>query len=601
MNHEDITRATEFVVIASRKLVVGALTFFAAGAPAFAQGPMKSRSPLVNSPEQRVDSLFGSVIRRDGPGCAVGVWKNGTTVLSRGYGLASVEERRAITPRTTFDLGSASKPFTAVAALMLEQRGKLSLDDDVRRYVPELPNYGTPIRVRDLLQHTSGLRDYGALQMLSGRPVATMAEFLALIAAQRALHFTPGSQHEYSHSDYLLLGLVVERVAGVPFGDYLEREVLRPMGMAGSGVHDAREMALKQRGYGHVVSAAGSRIQFPRDWTIGGSNLYASVEDLARWDRNLEEPKVGGPEVIARMLGRPTLPSGDTIPYAYGLRLGTYRGLRTVSRGGHAAGTRTEIIRFPEQRFAVATLCNADHLEAGTIAQAVADIYLGPLMHPARARPVAPLPVAVSPHELTRYAGLYRPVNLPWNVVPIVVTDGKLGEVVFDGVRGDTVVIMTPAGAGRFFEIGTTGNVGIFSFRSAGADAPLRLEISWNGVDAESLERIADSVVWRPSQLALTEYAGSWLSDELDAIWQLESRREKLVLLRRGQPDLTLVPVERDQFMRVFGSWDHPLYAHLQFHRDGEGKLTHLILSTPPGEDSVRGLRFLPLKGRTGP
>ncbi len=514
-------------------------------------------------------------------------------MLTRGYGLASVEEGRAITPSTTFNLGSASKSFTALAALMLEKRGKLSLDDDVRRYVPELPDYGTPIRVRDLLQHTSGLRDYGALQTLSGRPVATMAEFLGLIAAQRTLHFTPGSQHEYSHSDYLLLGLIVERVARVPFGDYLEREVLRPMGMSGSGVHDLREIAVKQRGYGHVVSPGGSRMQFPRNRIIGGANLYASVEDLARWDGNFEEPNVGGPEVIARMLKRPTLPSGDTIPYAYGLRLGTYRGLRTISRGGHATGTRTEIIRFPEQRFAVATLCNADHLEAGRFAEGVADIYLGPLMRPGRGRPVAPIPVAVSPRELTRYTGLYRPVLQSWKLIPIVVTDGKLGEVVFDGVRGDSTFLMTPAGDGRFFEIGTTGNVGIFSFRSAGAGAPLRLEISWNGVHAESLERLADSVVWRPSTGALQEYAGTWLSHELDASWTLESRGEKLILRRQGQPELALLPVVRDQFMRGFGSWVSPLNAQLQFHRDSAGKLTHLIVSTPPGEDSVRGLRFV--------
>ncbi len=154
--------------------------------------------------------------------------------------LASIEGGRLITPRTTFTLGSASKPFTALAVLMLEQQGRLSLDDDVRRWVPELPNYGSPIRIRDLVQHTSGLRDYSALSMLSGRSVTSMAEFLGLIAAQRAVNFAPGTRHEYSHSDYLLLGLIVERVVGIPFGEHLEREVLQPMGMKESFVSDER-------------------------------------------------------------------------------------------------------------------------------------------------------------------------------------------------------------------------------------------------------------------------------------------------------------------------------------------------------------------------
>ena len=144
-------------------------------------------------------------------------------VLAKGYGLASLEDGRPITPRTTFDLGSAAKPFTALATLMLVEQGKLALDDDVRRYLPELPDYGTPIRIRDLLQHTSGLRDFGTLGLLIGRDITTMREFLSRMASQR-VNFTPGTRHEYSHSDFHFLALIIERVTGEPFGAYLERE-----------------------------------------------------------------------------------------------------------------------------------------------------------------------------------------------------------------------------------------------------------------------------------------------------------------------------------------------------------------------------------------
>lgn len=227
----------------------------------------------VASLERSVDSLFAREISATGPGCAVGVYQNGAVVLKRGYGLANAEEGRPITPHTTFDLGSASKPFTALAALDLQRRGVLSLDDDVRRWVPELPNYGAPIRVRDLIQHTSGLRDFQSLGPLSGRPILTMPEFLGLLSAQQALNFTTGTRHEYSHSDYLLLGLVIERAVGIPFGEYLEREVLAPMGMRGSFVDDGSgrpQLVLRRNGHPDVSVWPIERDQFLRGlgaWT----------------------------------------------------------------------------------------------------------------------------------------------------------------------------------------------------------------------------------------------------------------------------------------------------------------------------------------------
>ena len=563
---------------------------------AFALGLLVARAPLAaqKSVEQRVDSLFNRLISADSPGCALGVYKNGAVVLARGYGIASMEDGRPITPRTTFDLGSASKSFTALAVLMLEQQGKLSLDDDVRRWVPEMRDYGTPIRLRDLVQHTSGLRDYGTLGVLSGHEVTTMAEFLGLISAQRALNFVPGTRHEYSHSDYLLLGLIVERVVGVPFGEHLEREVLGPMGMTGSFVSDVRPHAMTERALGHSPAGKSARVHFPSSRTIGGDNLYASVEDLARWDGNFASPTVGGPAVIARMLGRPQLANGDTIPYAYGLRLDTYRGLRTIERGGHSDATRTIILRFRDHGFTVATLCNADLLDPVKLAKGVAELYLADRMRPAPPRQEAPVAVSIPAAEVARYAGIYRPVNQPWNLMPIVVRNGALGEVVFHDATDDTVFTITPAGDGRFFEIGSTGNVGLFNFRSPRSGAPLRLDISWNDELVETLERVAESVLWRPSTAALREYAGVWFSEDLDVGWQLELREQHLVLRRRSQTDLTLRPVERDQFVRGFGPFGEAM-AHLQFQRDRSGKLTHFIVSTAPGEDSVRRLRFIRL------
>jgi CubicO group peptidase (beta-lactamase class C family) len=241
-------------------------------------------------------------------------------VLAKGYGLANLEDGRHISPRTNFDLGSAAKPFTALATLMLAEENRISLNDDVRRYVPELPDYGTPIRIHDLLQHTSGLRDYGALDILAGRETLTAADFLALLSSQQQLNLVPGTRHEYSHSDFELLGLIIERVAKEPFGAYLEREVLRPLRMTNSRVFNPRDTRVPERAYGYSRSNDGFRVLFNNSDVVGGGNLYASIEDLAQWDRALAEGERGRRPLVAQMLTRPTLPSGDTIPYAYGLR-----------------------------------------------------------------------------------------------------------------------------------------------------------------------------------------------------------------------------------------------------------------------------------------
>ena len=245
------------------------------------------------------------------------------------------------------------------------------------------------------------------------------------------------------------------------------------------------------------------------------------------------------------------------------------------------------------QAFSVVTLCNAGVLDPRKFGQEVADLYLEAFMRPSGPRPQAPAAVAVSTTELARYVGVYAADDNDWNPLTIELRNGKLGEVLFHDVLDDSLFTMTPAGDGRFFEIGLTGNVGILSFRSPAPGAPLNLEISWNGGPAETLWRVAESALWRPTARALKEYTGTWFSDELDTGWHLHVRGEQLVLSRTGQRDLSLRPIERDKFIRGFGPWVNEFTAQIHFHRDGAGNITHLTVSTPPGEDSVRDLRFV--------
>ena len=531
----------------------------------------------------RVDSVFAHVAP-GGPGCAVGVYRDGRSILMRSYGLANIQERRPITERTMFDLGSAAKPYTALAAFALIEAGRLSPGDDVRRFVPELPDYGTPIRVQDLLQHTSGLRDYGTLGLLSGREAQTMPEFVQTMKAQRRLNFTPGTRHEYSHSDFFVLALVVERVSGQPFGAFVEREVLRPLGLTASVVDDGRGVTVTDRAIGHDSAGGGIRA-IESSWTLaGGSGLYTSVAELLHWDRALAEGAAGrGP--TARLMRRPTMPNGDTIPYAFGLRLGAYRGLPTVARGGHMPGITSEFVRFPDQRLAVATLCNADHLHAWRLSRRVADLYLNDVMEPAPA-PAPPVPAAVPiPHsELEQYVGFYSGTGSE-TPVRLTIIDGKLAELL-----SDTAATFTYRGGAMFTGDGAPNDFR-GTFTRSSSSAPMKLEYSSEGQILATVYKLPPDSLWHPERSVLAEYAGPYSSGELGT-WEFVVRDSGLVLRRGTGRDLPLVPIRRDVFTREFGFWAEPLVARFTFERDATGRVTSFTIATPPGDDVVRDLQF---------
>jgi CubicO group peptidase (beta-lactamase class C family) len=538
----------------------------------------------------QVDGVFADIGPGD-PGCAVGVYREGRHILTRTYGLANVEDGRRITARTTFNLGSAAKPFTAYAALLLEERGRLSLDDDVRKFVPELPDYGKPIRIRDLLQHTSGLRDYGTLELIAGRGQDTMPELMALLARQERLNFVPGTRHEYSHTDFVVLSLVIERIVKEPFGAFLEREVLQPLGMKGSRVHDARGVRIPERAYGHDGEQGAPRLVMAGSRITGGENVFTSVEDLFHWDTMLARGVAGNHPLLARMLTRPSLPGGETIPYAFGLRLGRHRGLRTVARSGHAPGMFIEFIHFAEQRFGVATLCNAEYLYAGIRGQRVAGVYLNDVMGPVRQKPLPPLPpeTPISQAELEKYVGVYRSPG-DFSPVRMAMVDGKLAELLIDNHQ-----TMTFRGGGLFTGDGSPGDFRL-QFTPIGTRG-MRLEFLSEGENVGVVERTPEGKAWRPSASDLAAYAGTYFSQELDAVWQLGARNGDLVIRRPGGTDALLLPMERDVFSRGHGNWREPLNALFGFKRDASGRVTHISITTPPGDDVVRDLRFVKVRG----
>ena len=328
------------------------------------------------------DEVFEDLTKTGSPGCALAVARDGKTIYEKGYGLANIEENVAITPRTVFDIGSTSKQFTAASILLLEQQGKLSVHDDIRNYIPEIPDYGHQITILHLLNHTSGLRDYLTLFELAGvniDSVTTDDDALRIIARQKALNFEPGSEWLYSNSGFFLLSVIVKRVSGKPLREFAAENIFEPLQMKQTVFRNEHTQLVANRAlaYEPKDGGAGFTLNVSYFEQTGDGAVHTSVEDLLRWDANFYSAKVGGKEFLAEIQDPGKLNNGKTLDYAKGLFIGEYRGLRFVDHGGSWGGYRAQLLRFPEQHFSVACLCNLANANPEKRARQVADVFLG--------------------------------------------------------------------------------------------------------------------------------------------------------------------------------------------------------------------------------
>jgi CubicO group peptidase (beta-lactamase class C family) len=331
--------------------------------------------------ETRVDALFERWDRAESPGCALGVVQDGRLVYERGYGFANLDYAMPNGPEMVYYVGSVSKQFTAASIALLALDGRLSLDDDVRKYIPDLPDYGRPMTIRHLVHHTSGLRDIYTLMSLAGirmQDVFPDEDALALIARQKELNFLPGDDYLYSNSGYWLLGQIVERVTGESLREYARTRIFEPLGMRDTHFHDDPSHPIINRVVSYDADPRGEpRIAYLGNFDkIGAGGLYTTLDDLRKWDANFHDPRVGGDAFLELIHTPGVLTGGDTLTYAFGLMLGEYRGLRTVRHSGGLMGFRAELARFPDERFTVIVQCNQGDIDATALANGVVDIYL---------------------------------------------------------------------------------------------------------------------------------------------------------------------------------------------------------------------------------
>lgn len=471
----------------------------------------------------RIDRLFARWDRQDSPGCALGIIAGGR-LLTCCFGMADLEHDIPIGADTLFYAASMSKQFTAACVHLLAQEGRLALDEDVRRHLPELHDFGTTITLRHLLHHTSGLRDYFPLLELAGgrdEDVVTQEDALRLAWGQRELNFAPGAEYLYCNTGYLLLAEVVRRVSGRTLRQFAAERLFAPLGMRRSFFRDDHQEIVKDRACCYLPREGGDwrQMAFPFG-AVGSGGLYTTVEDLARWEGNFDRPTAGGPALLMAMLAPGRLNDGTVLPYASGLVLGRCRGLETVSHAGGTAGYRAFFLRFPRERFAVILLGNSSDLNAGMLARQVAEVCLAGVMEP------APAPVSVPARLLDAYAGEYA---LP-NGTRLVLghEDGRLV------LGGEPLVALS----GSEFEAGD----GILSFEEPVAGKARRVVLH-RGEEEIRCPRVPPAVV--PADPA--QYAGAYYSEELGVLYTVRADAGRL-LLSHPRGEAVLTPSGEDEF-----------------------------------------------------
>lgn len=340
--------------------------------PAHAQQPKIALDAL--------DRIVAPLTKPDAPGCAIAAERGGERIATRAFGMTDLEHDVPNMPDSIFEAGSVSRQFTAAATLLLVEDGKFKLSDDIRKYVPEMPDYGAPITIDHLLSHTSGLRDWGTVAGVTGWPRGTRAytndDAMRIAAAQRSLNYAPGSEYSYTNSGYNLLAVIVERVSGQSLAAFTKARLFEPLGMTHTSWRDDFQRVVKGRAIAYAPASGGGYAEarpFENDYGNGG--LLTTVGDLMIWNAALTANKLGA-RLTARMQERATLTGGQRIAYARGLRVSEYKGAATVSHSGATGGYRAWLERFPASGLSVAVLCNGGNLNPGGIARQLADAVL---------------------------------------------------------------------------------------------------------------------------------------------------------------------------------------------------------------------------------
>jgi CubicO group peptidase (beta-lactamase class C family) len=514
---------------------------------------------------QKVDQIFSVYDKSGSPGCSLGVIRGGDFAYRKAYGLANLELEVPLSSQSVFYMGSVSKQFTAASVVLAAEKGYLSLDDDVRKYIPELPDYGHVITLRQMIHQTSGFRDFYTLLSLSGHDPAAFnsaEEIFKIVARQRGLNNIPGDAWIYSNTNYFLLGMVVQRATRKSLADFAAENIFKPLGMSHTVFYDDHTLVVPGRVAAYDPGSDGT---FHVDWSttfavVGAGGLMSSVDDMLLWDKNFYANRLGQGTLLEELQTPGVLNDGDKISYAMGLVLGEYRGLPIVEHGGALFGYRTELLRFPEQKFSVICLCNIASAVPENLARQVADIYLADKLRP-EASALKRSSNESFPDPAT-FAGKYLDPRTHL-LYTFTASNGNL-------MAWGAVLIRI--NANQFYDLQSD----VIAFDSSKGVMHAKLDIGqetyFSGIRVEE-PRLGEPL--------LASYAGRFRSGELDTIYSLSEDKGALILRNGDKPPQKLSPITKDEF-------DAGDFGRLVFEHDSRGRVLGFRVFT----QAARGIAF---------
>lgn len=542
---------------------------------------LKGLEPIATEPDKRVDQLMNLFSDTDKPGVAVGVVKKGKVIFSKAYGMANLTYDIPFTLQTPNNIGSTSKQFTAFAVCLLAKQGKLSLDDDVRTYIPELPDFGKTITLRHLLSHTSGYREFLNLVALDGRNLnegdyIRPDEIIEIVQRQPALQNDPGAEWNYNNTGFCLLAKVVEKVTDESFPDWMQKNVFKPLGMNHTVIRAHPRQIIADRSQGYVFDDEG-KYEEGRDLasSMGAGGIYSTVGDLVKWLDNYRTGKLGGKDIFKQMTTRYILTDGDTTGYGMGLFIEKHYGLRRVQHGGADIAHRSMLMYYPEIEAGVITQSN-NAAFPGDMANKIAETFFSEYMEmeePEKEEKTEFYPADYDPKRFDEVAGRYELEIAPDFILTFSREDDKFFLQATGQPRGEIV----PTSDSTFKHTMADASI---TFHYNQENKVVSLTLHQNG--AHKAKRLFEEP-WKPTQEELQQYTGRYFSEEIETFYSLDVQDSTLVLKNRRIEDLPLTPSKIDTFTATF-----PI-AELIFLRNEAGEPVGLKVSN----GRTRGVEFV--------
>lgn len=527
---------------------------------------------------EKVDKLFTSWDNNKTPGAAIAIVKDGSIIYEKGYGSANLEYDVPISPSTIFHIASVSKQFTVFSILLLEKEGKISLDDDIREYIPEVPDFGKTITLRHLASHTSGLRDQWNLLAMAGwrlDDVITKEHVLKLVSKQKDLNFTPGDEFLYCNTGFTLLAEVVARVSGKSFAEFTKARIFEPLKMSNTLFYDDHEKIVKNRAYSYYSDNSSYKKSVLSYANVGATSLFTTAEDLSLWALNFSSIKIGDAEIINKMNTPAVLNNGKTFGGALGQFVGNYKGLKEIQHGGADAGYRSYLTRFPDQNFSVIVLSNNAAFGTGSIAHKIADIYLEDQIiveteDDAIDEASKSEGFSVDEKTLNSYIGDFE--LQAGFIISITEEDGQL----FAQATGQPKLSLEPLSTTEFSIVGVEAKIAFSAMSNENAEL-LKLHQGGRIMDAPRVEPFDKSA------LKLSEFTGRFYSEELSTTYNFSVVGEKLIAQHSRLSDIELNPTKEDMF-----SGNIWFFGQTEFIRD----VNNVIIGCKVSSGRVRNLWF---------